>query len=612
MSETQKNTQSTGRTEREVSHFINRKLIESAGSSVAVNSVVMSISSVVDVTPTEAREIISLDGDTYTVRENSGGADNKIIDVSPIGDEPDVITDYFGTMDYDEDFSKIDEANADIAEGLSNEYNSLEELSEASPEAVTTAVNEHLDNAYETPDDQLETDLSEGRVGKLLGDQEIAALVDEVDSIRDLVRREATDIVAEAGSTLTPATVSKVQRELSGSVTVLNEAEAEDIIASAEVEMSAADVIARENIARHEGRKSVMGTSKAEARVTKVEDESETVGEPISIVRDNVSHTDPEALYVSDIRGEPTKTGLPVLEDVGYEHVPKTEDHPDAGHEALPTDETGNVIKPTIPLERDMNMPTDELVAKKLARGVPFRLWGPSGSGKNYLLKYICNQTNRGYRNVVAHERMVPSELFGPVSPNRNGIIEPKNGEVKQGLLNGDVVVIDEFNTMSSGCQMALHQLLNENRIVITEHNEQVDPHPQARIVTTMNPPNKEYRDAKAMNRATRGRFRSIWQGYPDTVDDEVRTLHQQVNNGRTVVKQSVLRKIVEIADTSRDDSMREWPTLSTRALTIVAEQIDDGAGPAEALLNVMRGIAEPNRQNADAAREAINDKFRG
>jgi nitric oxide reductase NorQ protein len=285
------------------------------------------------------------------------------------------------------------------------------------------------------------------------------------------------------------------------------------------------------------------------------------------------------------------------------------ESDPDAGHSALPVNENGDPVAPSVPLERDLKIPNDELLAKKLAANVPVRLVGPRGSGKNYLAKYLAHQTNRGYRSIDVDKATMPQDLFGPISPNENGVLKPKNADVKQGLLNGDLIVINEFPVMSAGAAMSLHQLLNENKIVIKAHGEEIDPHTEARVIITMNPPTREYRDSEPMNSATRGRFRTFWQGYPDLQPEEVRTLDEQINGSKELVKRETLEKIVEFAHRTRNEERRSWPTLSTRNLTIIAEHIIHGASPAASVKNVVRNVAEPNQRPEDAF-EAIGDIF--
>jgi hypothetical protein len=50
--------------------------------------------------------------------------------------------------------------------------------------------------------------------------------------------------------------------------------------------------------------------------------------------------------------------------------VPKAASHPDAGDDALAVDEPGHVVPPAVPIGPRLQLPLDELLAKKLARGL--------------------------------------------------------------------------------------------------------------------------------------------------------------------------------------------------------------------------------------------------
>ncbi|QLH82125.1 AAA family ATPase [Halosimplex pelagicum] len=580
-----------------LSHFVYRKIRENGGA-VALSTILYSVSDVADLTQEDARDLIDT-GETagiYTISRDQHN-EKQIQSVDPVGPEPPVIGERFGDLDHTgADFVTMDGVDATIETALHDGgYESFEALAEADPSTVADAINDELDTQAEPADfDQLTG----------LTDSEITALQDEgIVTKRDLVQADPQAVEANTQSaTLLAAKVKQAQRQVESDVHIYDEREVQQFISEAQQSIPAGNEIAATQIQRHEARKSELGH--AGAVVREVEEQTETVGEPLAVVDSSLDPGDPEANYVSDIgfnADDPVNTGFPVLDDIGYDLVPKPDTHPDAGHSALPTDEDGAVVPPTVPLERDLQMPIDELVAKKLGRNVPVRIVGPRGSGKNYLMKYLCYKTNRGYRSLDVDKATMPQDLFGPIAPDEDGKLEPKNAEVKQGLLNGDVIVLNEFPVMQAGAAMSLHQLLNENKIVIKSHGQEIEPHPQARLVITMNPPTREYRDSEPMNSATRGRFRSFWQGYPDTVEDEVRALAQQVNTGRTVVDEQTLEKIVEFAHRTRKDQFTNWPTLSTRNLTIVCEHIADGASPKAATKNVLRMVAEPNQHPGDA-----------
>ena len=209
---------------------------------------------------------------------------------------------------------------------------------------------------------------------------------------------------------------------------------------------------------------------------------------------------DPDAVevqYVSDTgrnEQDPVPTGLRVLDDPAHPDVPKAATRSEAGDDALPVDSSGEVVPPAIPTGPRLQLPLDELLAKKLARGlVPVRLAGPRGSAKNYLVKYLCHRTNRGYVSVDCAEATHTEDLFGSLTPTEDGLIAPRNGPAKHALLNGSVLVLNEFPVMRAGAATSLHRLLNEGKLLVKAYGELVEPHPSARIVITMNPPTREY-----------------------------------------------------------------------------------------------------------------------
>lgn len=394
--------------------------------------------------------------------------------------------------------------------------------------------------------------------------------------------------------------------EITGLTGTLTKSRAEALLEESATHIPVGTYLARAAAQRYARRVDDQG--RGVARVVDLAVADEPVGEPLYRSK-NWSPDDPRGMYVSDVgrnASGPVPTGLHILDDPDHPDVPKAATHPDAGDDALPVDDQGEVIAPAVPIEPRLQLPIDELLAKKLSRGlVPIRIVGPRGSGKNYLLKYLCHRTNRGYVSIDCDAATHTEDLFGPLTPDENGIIVPRSGAVKQGLLNGSVVVLNEFPVMRAGAAMALHRLLNEGKLLIKAHGEIIEPHPSARIVVTMNPPTREYRDSEPMNSATRGRFRAFEQPYIQDIEEEVDTLDRQVNTSQQVVDRVILRKIVQFAHQTRQNE--SWPTLSTRNLTILCEHIEDGASPKAAVKNELWAVAEPNQYPEDSY-ETLND----
>jgi len=594
--------------ERLVSHFVYQSIKENGGP-VSVATIGYTIGGFGGPSQEDVLAIIQRgegQGIYNLGRANTG--EQVIESVDRIGPQPDVVATYFGQQSGERDpLSELGYVGTETEVALNNNgFHTFADLADADPADIVSAINDYLD------DNAPPSDLTHQDVAGVTA-SEIRELDKQgISNKRELLKSHAANIVdnASPNSTLTLSKVTRLQKQFEDDVDIVTEPDAEAIIDQAVMKLPNAGSVAEASIQRHRERVTTLGH--AGAIVTQVDEKTDRVGRPLAVADPSVDISDDEAVYVSDTghnADDPVRTGLTVLEDVGYDLVPKLATDPDAGHSALPVDENGEVIAPSIPLERDLKMPLDELIAKKLARNVPVRIVGPRGSGKNYLTKYICYKTNRGYRSIDVDRSTMPQDLFGPISPNEDGKLEPKNASVKQGLLNGDVVVLNEFPVMTAGAAISMHQLLNENRIVIKSHGQEIDPHPEARLIITMNPPTREYRDSEPMNSATRGRFRSFWQGYPDTVEAEVDALYDQVNTPDLVVDETTLTKIVEVAHRTREDVNENWPTLSTRNLTIVCEHIADGASPQAALRNVIRMVAEPN-QYADDAFEAVAEIF--
>jgi len=491
------------------------------------------------------------------------------------------------------------------------------DLAAQNVEALVGPVDDELDDIVDPFDFSQITVISETQAEKLTDAG--------YETLRDLAGADPED-VADLAPTLTTAKAEKAIEVAVQKTVMFDEELAAEILEKAEARAAGLTENDAEAVVATAAKEIPMGIHLAEraaeqrkrrinshgdlaARTREIDTVTEPVGDPRYRTDPDLGKHDDDAVYMSDLgqnAADPVNTGLHVLDDPDHPLVPKTETHSDAGAGALPVDDDGDVIPPAVPPEEHLQLPMDELVAKKLARGLkPVRIVGPRGCGKNYLLKYICHQTNRGYLSLDVDQATTPEDLFGPLTPTEDGVIVPRAGPIKQGLLTGATIVINEFPVMQAGAAMSLHQLLNEGTLLVKAHGELVEPHAEARIVITMNPPTREYRDSEPMNSATRGRFRGFKQTYPQSVDAEVETLYEQVNTDREVVSEEALTKIVQVAHQTRQNET--WPTLSTRNLTIVCEHIADGASPKAALKNELWAVAEPNQYPEDA-HDTLND----
>lgn len=310
---------------------------------------------------------------------------------------------------------------------------------------------------------------------------------------------------------------------------------------------------------------------------------------------------DPLALDPTVSSDETHYKGLLVLEDTGHPNQVRANEFPQ--HE-----QHCNAGEPIPPKATDIDhigLDTLEATAQKLARGnMGLRLVGPHGSGKNYLLRYLHYKTNRVLVSVDADSSMLAQDMLGVSTVNENRVVVFRDGVLTKAMKHGYTIVINEGNVVPQGVMMALQKILNQNVLTVKESGEEIIPHPAARVVITMNPPTREYRDSEPFNAATRDRFQTIYFDYLDD-DDEIALLDQMANANRLRVKRDDIGRMVEFADATRENDT--WPTISTRKLEHAIDWIDEGASVRGALKHVTKAAAEPHQNPADT-HEKIED----
>lgn len=281
--------------------------------------------------------------------------------------------------------------------------------------------------------------------------------------------------------------------------------------------------------------------------------------------------------------------GLPKLRDRGHPQLVRTNEFPQRDGEPVP---------PKTTTVDHVGINTLEATAQKLGRGnMGLRLVGPHGCGKNYLLRYLHWKTNRVLVSVDADSSMLAQDVLGISAVNEDRVNVFRDGVLTKSMKHGYTIVINEGNVVPAGVMMALQKILNQNVLTVKESGEEIIPHPAARVVITMNPPVREYRDSEPLNAATRDRFQTIYFDYLDS-DDEVNLLDQKANADRLRIDREEIKRLVEFANASRDNET--WPTISTRKLEHAIDWIDEGASVRGALKHVVKAAAEPHQHPAD------------
>lgn len=288
--------------------------------------------------------------------------------------------------------------------------------------------------------------------------------------------------------------------------------------------------------------------------------------------------------------------GFPKLRDRGHPHLVSASEFPQRDGEPIPPKAT--------PVEHT-GIDTLDATCQKLGRGnMGLRLVGPHGCGKNYLLRYLHWKTNRVLVSVDADSTMVAQDVLGISAVNEDRVSVFRDGVLTKSMKHGYTIVINEGNVVSAGVMMALQKVLNQNILTVKESGEEIIPHPAARIVITMNPPIREYRDSEPLNAATRDRFQTIYFDYLDE-EDELNLLDQMANRDRMRISREDLDRLVEFANATRNNET--WPTVSTRKLEHAIDWVDEGASIRGALKHVVKASAEPHQHPADT-HEKIED----
>lgn len=661
---TSNDTGSTNANEQTVLSWTIQKLLRQKGGEIRKEVAAARVSDFVDIAHPEAQSLIDTGANRGIYRLERRNGAHVITGATPEGDCPTVVSEAFGHTD-GVSFTKIDTVDSDIEDQLHEAgITTFEGLSEADSETVAsviaatkgsddnptnfrapcdnskitdthqqalretgyTSYNDVFTATDETIKEEIaaeyDYDTAKGRASferlEVISENDADDLADEGFETWFDIARADMDELTDVNGRLTEARVEPLREqaieEIDHAVDHLKETvdhsmlnAAQDIIDDAPLHIPPGTRLHEKALERHEAAQKRNGSGQATAEIRDLTETEEYAGTPVAL-DDGFDPDDPEAQYVADLgpnAHDPVKTGLPVLDKPSHPQVPKPATA-DVDGPTVPVDDDGNVIPPAIPTVDYLELPADQVLGFALADDLrAIRLVGPRGCGKNLLLKFLAYETNRPYHGVDADRDTLPKDLWGPRALGDDGGVINLSGPAKTVVQEGGILAINEFPTMPQGAQIGFHQLFNQGRLTLKAHGEVIDPHPEARIVATMNPPTREYRDTEPMNAATRGRFRSFFLDYPAQVENEVETLDRQMNSGQQVVDRDTLEAIVQFAHETREN--QNWPTLSTRNLADeVKEYIEWGATPIAAVKNTLASNAE-QRQSPEDTYETLN-----
>ena len=189
-------------------------------------------------------------------------------------------------------------------------------------------------------------------------------------------------------------------------------------------------------------------------------------------------------------------------------------------------------------------------IAVGLELGQPILLEGGSGLGKTRAVDRMCAELNREFYIANCHKMQV-EDLIGSMSTDEESKsgFGWQDGVITQAVRNGGILFLDEYNFMPGETRGGIHQIFdtllqNKTHITLPENNnEQVEVHPDFRIIAAQNPPGGEFGDREVLDRAQIDRFLTI--KLPEELPDDIRKSRLlgslNINNEITVAEESYI-----------------------------------------------------------------------
>ena len=169
------------------------------------------------------------------------------------------------------------------------------------------------------------------------------------------------------------------------------------------------------------------------------------------------------------------------------------------------------------------NSDVDEF-SEAMKEGKNVLLEGPTGSGKTTLVRFYCAENNLPYKRVSLNGGCTVEDLIGHYILKNNST-EWVDGILTQAVRNGYILAVDEINAAPSEVLFVLNSLLDDERILIlsSKDGEIIVPHPNFRLIATMNPTEQGYAGTQEVNEALRDRFHvTFYIDYNDKVEKKI------------------------------------------------------------------------------------------
>ena len=152
---------------------------------------------------------------------------------------------------------------------------------------------------------------------------------------------------------------------------------------------------------------------------------------------------------------------------------------------------------------------------------------GPTGSGKSSLIEQFASRIQWPLWRYGCHGRSEYGELIGQITVQTDGSTKFLYGPLPQAMINGGVLLMDEFNFLPPSVAGAMNTVLDGGALLIAETGELIQPHPEFRIAATGNAISDgidaaAYRGIQKMNMAMLQRFLVTRVDYMDHMEEAI------------------------------------------------------------------------------------------
>lgn len=204
------------------------------------------------------------------------------------------------------------------------------------------------------------------------------------------------------------------------------------------------------------------------------------------------------------------------------------------------------------------------------------QLIGHFGTGKSSFVEQFHNRLNLPLYVINANPRMEAGDLMGKFYPTEDGQLKFSPGPLVRAAMEGQSILIDEYNLLDPGEATGLNALLEGRAVFLAETGQWVKPQEGFRIFTTVNPKTLGYAGRNTQDVANDDRFTYMWVDYMPE-EQEVSLLKSvliQYGVKTEDVATELARQFRQVADAVRkvymgtsDDASALDTTLSTRSL---------------------------------------------